>query len=62
MMKKYKMTAIFIGCGQDGIDHWTNWYKTRSITLTDEQQKLLTPPEHMSLSQVIVEESEDEEG
>jgi len=60
-MRAYKMTAIFIGCGQDGIDHWSNWYKTQGIPLTEEQQRLLTPPEHMGLSQVIIEEVEAKE-
>ena len=50
-----KLTAIFIGCGQDGVDHWTNWYKTRVIKLTEEQKALLMPPDHMGLSTVIFE-------
>ena len=50
-----KMTAIFRGCRQDGIDHWSNYAITRNIPLTDEQEKLLTPPDGMGFSEVIVE-------
>jgi hypothetical protein len=51
-----KLTAIFRGCGQDGIDHYTDYAITRNIPLTEEQQKLLTPPQGMTFSELILEE------
>jgi hypothetical protein len=53
-----KLTVVFIGCGQCGIDEYANYYMTRVIKLTDEQKKLLTPPENMSIKEVIFEGSE----
>lgn len=53
-----KLTVIFRGCGQDGIDHWSNYAMTRIIKLTEEQEKLLIPPQGMTLSEVICEEEE----
>ena len=51
-----KLTAIFRGCGQDGINHYSNYVITRNIPLTEEQQKLLIPPQAMTFSELIVEE------
>jgi hypothetical protein len=53
-----KLTAIFRGCGQDGIDHWSNYAITRNIPLTEEQKKLLTPPNGFSFSELIFEQEE----
>lgn len=51
-----KLTAIFRGCYQDGINHYTDYAITRNIPLTDEQQKLLIAPENMTFSELILEE------
>ena len=50
-----KLTAIFRGCGQDGIDHWSDYAITRNIPLTEEQEKLLTSPIDMTFSELILE-------
>jgi len=51
-----KLTAIFRGCGQDGIDHWSDYAKTVNIPISEEQEKLLTPPEGMTFSELILEQ------
>lgn len=55
-----KLTVIFRGCYQDGVDHYSNYAITRSIKLTKEQEMLLTPPKGMTLSEVICEEEKDD--
>lgn len=55
-----KLTAIFRGCGQDGIDHWSDYAITQNIPLTEDQVKLLMPPKHMNFSELILEFSEEE--
>lgn len=44
---KFKLTAIFRGCGQDGINHWSDYAVTRNIPLTEEQERMLAAPECM---------------
>ena len=55
-----KLTVIFTGCGQVGIDEWANYHTVRTIILTDEQIKLLTPPQNMSISNVIFDKGEED--
>ena len=50
-----KLTAIFRGCAQTGIDSWTNYAITRNIPLTEEQKLLLTPSPTMSFGELILE-------
>ena len=51
-----KLTAIFRGCIQDGVNHYTDYAITRDIPLTEEQQKLLGPPRGATFSELILEE------
>ena len=53
-----RVTVIFTGCGQVGIDTWVDYHKTRFIPLTEHQQALLEPPEGMRISKVYLEEEE----
>lgn len=54
-----KLTAIFRGCGQSGIDHWVDYAITRNIPLTEEQIKLLTAPQSMHFAELILEQEAD---
>jgi hypothetical protein len=54
-VKKMKLTAIFRGCGQVGMNIWQDYATTRDIPLTEEQIKLLEPPERMSFGELILE-------
>jgi hypothetical protein len=57
-----KLTVVFTGCGQAGVDTYVDYHKTRIIEFTEEQKKLLTPPNGMSISNTIFElEDEDYE-
>lgn len=51
-----KLTIVFTGCGQVGQDTFVDYHKTRVIKFTDEQEKMLEPPEGMNISKVIFEE------
>lgn len=53
--KQMKLTAIFRGCHQDGIEHWSNYAITKDIPLTEEQEKLLTPLDGAEFSELILE-------
>lgn len=53
-----KLTVVFTGCGQVGVDTYADYHKTRVIAFTEEQIKLLTPPEDMEISKVIFEQEE----
>lgn len=55
-----RLIVVFTGCGQVGIEEWANYHKTRIITLTDEQIKLLAPPQNMSISSVIFDNGEED--
>ena len=55
-----KLTAIFRACYQDGVDHWSNGAATRNIPLTEEQEKLLTPPGGMTFSELILEDGKEQ--
>jgi len=55
-MEDMKLTAIFRGCGQDGIDHWSNYAETVNIPLSAEQEKLLTPRNGLTFSELILEQ------
>lgn len=55
-----KLTVIFTGCGQVGIDTFVDYHKTRIIEFTEEQKKLLTPPKNMNISNVIFELEEED--
>lgn len=59
---RYKLTAIFRGCGQDGIDHWSNYATTQNIPLTEEQEALLIAPKGMGFSELILERVQEEDG
>ena len=50
-----KLTVVFTGCGQVGIDTFVDYHKTKVIEFTEEQKKLLTPPKDMKISNVIFE-------
>ena len=56
-----KLTAIFRGCGQDGIDHYSDYAITRNIQLSEDQKKLLTPPNNMTFSELIFEPYSEQE-
>jgi len=51
-----KLTAIFRGCGQVGVDTWQDYAITRNIPLTEEQMKLLVAPNGMRFCELILEE------
>ena len=51
-----KLTAIFRGCGQDGVNHWSDYAITKNIPLSEEQKRLLKPPNGMTFSELILEE------
>lgn len=53
-----KLTVVFTGCGQVGIDTYADYHKTRVVDFTEEQEKLLTPPNGMTISNVIFETDE----
>lgn len=53
-----KLTIIYTGCGQVGIDTWANYYKTKVIELTEEQKEQIKPPEGMVITNVIFEISD----
>lgn len=56
--RKLKLTAIFRGTVQDGIDHWTDYAITKDIPLTPEQEKLLAGSARESFSELILEDVE----
>ena len=56
-----KLTAIFRGCGQDGIDHYSDYAITRNIPLSKDQEQLLTPPNNMTFSELILEPDSEQE-
>lgn len=53
-----KLTVVYTGCSQVGIDIWANYHKTKVIELTEEQKEQITPPEGMVISNVIFEISD----
>ena len=57
-----KLTVVFTGCGQVGQDTYADYHKTRVIEFTEEQKKLLTPPNNMSISNVIFELEDEDYG
>jgi hypothetical protein len=57
-----KLTVVFTGCGQVGIDTFVDYHKTKVIEFTEEQKKLLTPPKDMKISNVIFEMEEGDWG
>ena len=48
-----KLIVVFTGCGQVGIYTYADYHITRTIEFTEEQKKLLTPPDNMSTSNTI---------
>ena len=48
-----KLVLTFTGCNQVGIDSFVDSYTVRVIELTDEQKKLLIPPQGMSNPSVV---------
>ncbi len=57
-----KLTVVFTGCEQVGIDTFVDYHKTKVIEFTEEQKKLLTPPKGMVISNVIFEVEEGDQG
>ena len=57
-----KLTVVFTGCEQVGIDTYADYHKTKVIEFTEEQKKLLTPPKGMVISNVIFEVEEGDQG
>jgi len=55
-----KLTVVFAGCGQVGVDTYADYFKTRIINFTEEQINLLTPPKGMEICNVIFERYEEE--
>ena len=51
-----KLTFIYTGCGQVGIDTFADYHKTKVIKFTEEQKEQIKPPPNMSISSVIFEE------
>ena len=50
-----KLTIVYTGCAQVGIDTWADYHKTQVIQFTEEQKELIKPPKGMSISSVIFE-------
>jgi len=50
-----KLTVVFTGCKRFGQDTFADYHKTRVIEFTEDQEKLLTPPEGMRISNTIFE-------
>lgn len=50
-----KLTVVFTGCRQVGQDTFVDCHKTRIIEFTEEQKRLLTPPDEMYISNTIFE-------
>lgn len=57
-----KLTVVFTGCEQVGIDTFVDYHETRVIEFTEEQKKLLTLPKDMKISNVIFEVEEGDQG
>lgn len=57
-----KLTVVFTGCRQVGIDTFVDYHKTRVVEFTEEQKKLLTSPKDMKISNIIFELEEGDEG
>lgn len=51
-----KLTVVFTGCGQVGIDTYADYHKTIVIEFTEEQKEQMKPPKGMRISGVIFEE------
>lgn len=49
-----KLYAIFRGCTQDGIDHFSDYAHIVEIPLSEQQKTLLIPPERMTFSELIL--------
>jgi diphthamide synthase subunit DPH2 len=54
--KLVKLTVVFTGCGQVGIDTYADYHKTIVIEFTEEQKEQMKPPKGMRISGVIFEE------
>ncbi len=50
-----KLTIVFTGCGQVGVDTYADFHRTRVVEFTEEQKKLFKPPVDMQVSNVIFE-------
>lgn len=50
-----KLTVVFTGCTQVGQDTFVDYHKTRVISFTEEQEKLLMPPDNMHISNTFFE-------
>jgi hypothetical protein len=50
-----KLTIVYTGCGQVGMETWADYHKTKVIEFTEEQKEEIKPPEGMSISNVIFE-------
>ena len=55
-MKK-KLTVIFTGCYQVGVDAFADVHKTVTVELTEEQQERLKPPEGMAIREAFLEDA-----
>jgi hypothetical protein len=54
-----KLTIVYTGSVQVGMDTWADYHKTQVIQLTEEQKELIKPPEGMNISSVIFEQELD---
>ena len=50
---KHKLTIVFTGCSQVGIDTYVDHHKTKVIYFTEKQEEALVEPQGMDISNVI---------
>ena len=51
-----KLTIVYTGCTQVGMDTWADYHKTQVIQFTEEQKELIKPSKGMDISSVIFEQ------
>lgn len=54
-VRKMKLTVVFTGCSQVGQNTFADYHKTRTISFTEEQKQLLSPPDGMHISNTVFE-------
>lgn len=50
-----KLTIVYTGCSQVGMETWADYNKTKVIEFTEEQKKQIKPPDGMHISNAIFE-------
>lgn len=51
-----KLTIVYTGYTQVGVETWVDYHETKVIQFTEEQKELIKPPKGMLISNVIFEE------